>query len=355
MFELSIAVMAMLILSAICSGSEAAIFSLTESKVRLLIDQGDKKAHRLLKLLQNQDSYISTIVLLNNTVNIMGSVFIGGMAAIVFGDAWIGVFSASLTVLIIIFAEILPKSVATKKSMLVVKLMSGPLQFCRYIFKPLIFIIDVVSNFCIRLILGKDLAEEVVQEAEISFLAKQGANNKASDIKDHENILIQNVFAMDDTKAKDIMTPRNVMTCIKGDSTIGDNEIMIEETQHSRIVVIGETVDDLVGIVMKTDLLVALKNDEDKVIIKEFNELNSNTLNFGESTPASVMLVQFQKKKQHLAIINDGYGGIAGVVSLEDVLEILVGEIQDESDEVIDLQAHAKTQAKVKIEQTKRR
>lgn len=347
MLSLFIVVFLMLVASAICSGSEAAIFSLSESKVRALAENGSKSGKRLLKIIDAKDSYISTIVLLNNAINIMGSMFIGTLAAKELGASWLAAFSVGLTIAIIIFAEIIPKAIAIRKSLPITSFMGGPLYLFTFIFSPLVRLIDYISQFVIRLVIGENLAYDVAEEAEIKFLASQGAESRYSDVRQNEAETIKKVFDLHETKAKDIMTPRTVMTYVKGNSTVESNEKLISDTEHSRIIVIGETIDKLKGVILRVDLLISLKDSNGNIIINEHPKLDTNPLFFGEETRAEAMMVQFKKASKHLAIIKDSFGGISGIVTFEDVLEILVGEIKDETDTVEDLQGHAKTMARI--------
>jgi CBS domain containing-hemolysin-like protein len=347
MLVLFTVVFLMLLSSAICSGSEAAIFSLSESKVQSLIDSGHKNGSKILKIFQHKDDYISTIVLLNNAINIMGSMFIGTMAISEFGASWLGAFSLGLTIAIILFAEIIPKALSTRKSLPIVNVMSGVLSLFTFILSPLVKIIDYISRFFINLILGSDFKADVVAESDITFLAKQGAGNRDSDIRPNEAKIITQVFELIEKRAKDIMTPRTVMTYANGSSTVGENELLAENSEHSRIIVVGETIDQLLGVILQTDLLISLKDSDKDTIILNHKKLNKKPLCFGLDTPAEVMMDCFLKTRLHLAIVKDPFGGIAGIVTLEDVLEILVGEIRDESDKVFDLQDHAKKMAKL--------
>lgn len=277
----------------------------------------------------------------------MGSMFIGTMATREFGASWLGAFSLGLTIAIILFAEIIPKALSTRKALPIVNFMSGILLIFTFILSPIVKIIDYISRFFITLILGSNFKADVIAESDITFLAQQGAGDRDSDIRPNEAKIITQVFDLIEKRAKDIMTPRIMMTYINGASTVGENEALAESTEHSRIIVIGETIDQLQGVILQTDLLISLKDSDKDTLISEHPKLNNKPLCFGEDTPAEVMMDRFLKTRLHLAIVKDPYGGIAGIVTLEDVLEILVGEIKDESDTVVDLQDHAKNMARI--------
>lgn len=344
MLILIIAVTMLVIGSALCSCSEAAIFSLSESKVHTS-ELSEKSKDKIIKILKNKDSYISTIVLLNNAINIMGSVYIGLIAAEIFGSHYVGIFSGFLTISIILFAEILPKAIGTRNSFLVTRLSSNPLIFLTKLLKPIIILINFFSNIIIKLIFGNITNTETVDEDELKYLSNLARKN--NEIKFHENEIIQNVFNLSNTKAKDIMTPRTAMTYIYGEETLLLFKDFILNSEHSRIIIVGETIDEVIGVVFKSDLISYMMNHDNlNIQIKDLDLINRNPLIFSENIKSDIMLKHFQKKSQHLAIVEDSFGGTSGVVTLEDVMEILVGEIKDETDSVDDLRLMAKHNAK---------
>jgi len=174
-------------------------------------------------------------------------------------------------------------------------------------------------------------------EAELKLLASIGQQEGV--IEDDESEMIQRIFELNDLTAADLMTPRVAMTYVKGDDSLATYKDALMQSQHSRIVVIQETPDDVIGVVFKAELLTAMVDGKYEQHVAEF----AHKAQFvADTTRADKLLGVFRKSRRHLAVVADEYGGVAGVVSLEDVLEVLTGEIVDETDTIVDLQEFAK-------------
>ena len=328
MVALVLAVFGVLLSSALCSGSEAALFSVSLVKARALADEGDAKGRALLQIREAMERPIAAIVILNNVANIVGSIIVGRLAAGVLGDAWLGLFSGVLTFMVIIFSEIVPKTVGERHADTIAPIIARPVLTVAKLLGPLIWMIEKLT----RPIVGETKAGLTVNEVQIRMLAGIAAREGA--IGKEESELIRRAFTLDDRTAHDIMTPRVAMSTIPADATLESARDAIIETQHTRLVVVGSTPDDLVGVALRSELLVHLLEGRGDEQIRELAEDAPTT---SEDTPADVLLRQFQSSRRHLAVVLDDFGGVAGVVTLEDVLEILTGEIVDERDEVVDL------------------
>lgn len=334
MTTLLLAVLLLIILSGIFSGTEAALFSINTNKARQLNAQGHI-SDSFLKIIEERDNYVNTLVFLNNIVNIAGSVFLGGMAITVLGSTITNlVFTPLLTALIIIFAEMLPKNGCVKKPNRVVGMMNPVLRVSRTLLFPLVFVATKITEWIIFKLLG-DVKEEPISEDEIAYMAKEGAKDTNSEIRDNEAKIIQRAFHLVDLKAADIMTPRVRLSWIDENETLDNIFDFVKDCEHSRIIVANKTVDEFVGVAMKDDLLIAKTENKGQKTIKDLGYINVKTV--GENTTAEALLRIFQKEKKLIAVVKDSYGGVAGVVTMEDVLEILVGEIVDETDTVEDL------------------
>ena len=328
MSALIVAVFIVILGSAICSGAETALLSVPIIRVRQLAQSKKPQALALMGIRNRINRPIATIVILNNIFNIVGSIIIGSLATTVLGDAWLGVFSGILTFLVIIFGEIFPKTLSERYSENISLAIAIPVRLVTVFFTPLVLLVEFVTSPVTK---GRSI--QTTNEAEIKFLTKIGYQEGA--IEDDEADMIQRVFQLNDLTAGDLMSPRVVITFLKGDLSLAESQEEIITSQHSRILVIGETIDDVLGIVLKDSLLMALiYGQKDRRIA----DLKREVKVVPSSIRADKLLKVFQESREHLAVVLDEYAGVAGVVTLEDVLEVLTGEIVDETDRNIDLQ-----------------
>lgn len=332
MLKLAIAVVIMILGSALCSGTEAALLSISLLKARQLAQSNRANAVVLLAIRQRINRPIATIVVLNNLFNIVGSIIIGGIAAEVFGDAILGVFSGLLTFCVIIFAEILPKTLAEQYAEPIALFVAIPVRGLTILLSPLIWLLEkIIAPFL------NTTKRPTTNETEIKLMAAIGYQEGI--IEEDEAEMIRRVFRLNDISANDIMTPRVALTALPADAIIETLRDDILASQHSRILVIGEDIDHVQGIVLKDELLAALvQGTGDRTI----SSLQRPVRFVSVAERADKLLQQFQNNREHLAVVVDEYGGVSGVVTLEDVLEELTGEIVDETDRNVDLQAIAR-------------
>ena len=324
MTTLILLVLALVLASGLTSMSEAALFSVPISKVYLARDEKRSGGHRLAVIKENMQRPISALVILNNLINILGSVMVGYKAADVLGDYWKGYFAGSLTFLIIVFSEIIPKTVGERYNLRISLLAAPPLTVVTWLLLPGIWVIEQIA----RPFSGK-ANKDVTSEDEIRMMADMG--KKAGLISGEENRLISRAFRLNDVTAHEIMTHRLELASLENNTPLAEINPSDLDMSHSRIVVTREgDLDNIAGIIYLRDLLLALA--EDKTDLK-VGDLKKPAHMVHESTPAHQLLEQFKVKHQHLFVVLDEYGGTSGVVSLEDVLEELVGEIIDETDE----------------------
>ena len=337
MISLIIAVLVVLLSSALCSGAEASLFSISMVKVQQLASTKTKSALALLSIRNDMNRPIATIVVLNNIANIVGSVVVGGIATTVLGSQWLGVFSGALTFLVIIFSEIIPKTLGEQHAESISLKVALPIIFLSKLLTPLLWCIERITIP----LTGKNSEGFKTNESEIKLLASIGGEEGFIEAK--ESDIIKRAFELNNTTAKMLMTPRVTMTYIHFNSSLEEVKEEVIESEHSRIVVTGDSIDDLKGIVLKQDLLIALVQNKGN---KQVNEFVKPAQLIEETTTAEELLNLFQESHKHLGVVTDEYGGISGVVTLEDVLEILTGEIVDETDKTVDLQVRAKENKK---------
>ncbi|MGB5972836.1 MAG: hemolysin family protein, partial [Nodosilinea sp.] len=260
------------------------------------------------------------------------SVLIGGIAANLFNDALLGAFTGLLTLLVILFGEIFPKILAERYAIPIALALAIPVQWLTWLFIPVVLLLEKITAP-----VTNQGARPSTDEAEIKLLATIG--HQEGIIEADEAEMIRRVFRLNDMKSVDIMTPRVAVTHLSGDLTIAEAEAQILNSQHSRILVSDSDIDRIVGLVLKNELLTALIRGQGHQLLSRV----ARPVRFvSESERADKLLQDFQTAREHLAVVVDEYGGVSGVVTLEDVLEVLTGEIVDETDRSIDLQKLAR-------------
>lgn len=298
-------------------------------KVRQMADErGFRGSRTLLKIREKMNRPIAMIVILNNIANIVGSIAVGGMALELFGDKWLALFSGTLTFAVIIFAEIIPKTIGEKYCIRIALFMAKPVLFMTKVFMPVIWLVEVLTKPFTK---GNQQMLST-DEKEIRFMAQLGEEEGVIEADELE--MLHGVFQLNDRSASDLMTPRVSLTCIGGELLI---KHVIEEvitSQHSRIVIIGQSRDEILGVVLRSDVLVAMVKGQgdDTVRMHGYTPIEVH-----EDQKADAILPIFQKSRQHLAIVRDDFGGVSGVITLEDIVEELTGEIVDERDTVEDM------------------
>jgi CBS domain containing-hemolysin-like protein len=337
MIQLAIVVLIILAGSAICSGSEAALLSVSLLRARQFAqNRPSPAAIALLSIRQHISRPLATIVVLNNIFNIVGSIVVGRLAAVKFDNAGLGIFSAAVTFAIIVFGEIMPKVLGERYAEPIALMMAIPVRGITFVFTPVIWLLEQITAP-----MTKGARRPVTDESEIKMLTILGYQEGL--IEDDEVEMIDRVFRLNDLKAADIMTPRVAITFIEGEAVLREIQDEIIASQHTRILVIGENLDHVVGVALKAELLTALVQGLGDVQIKEI----MRQVNYVPETERTDRLIKtFQSLREHLMVVVDEYGGVSGVVTLEDTLEVLTGEIVDETDRNVDLQAFARQRQK---------
>ncbi len=332
MLKITIVVLIVLCGSAICAAVETALLSISPIKVRQLAQSKKPAALALQAIRQKINRPIATIVVLNNTFNIIGSIVIGSLAAEVLEDAWLGLFSGILTLLIIVFGEIVPKTLGERYAQTIGLLVAIPVKALSLIFTPLVWLLEkVTAPFT------QKNKIPTTNEAEIRFLARIGYQEGV--IEDDEAEMIQRVFQLNDLTAASLMTPRIIITHLDGGQTLEACKDKIITSQHSRILIIENSIDQVIGVALKHELLTAIIEGKQE---QNIADLARRVRFVPETIRADKLLNVFQSTHEHLVVVLDEYGGVSGLVTLEDVLEVLTGEIVDETDKIINLQEIAR-------------
>ncbi len=340
MLSLATAIVIMLLGSALCSGSEAAILSVSLLKAQQLAESRKPAAIALLSIRQKINRPIATIVILNNLFNIVGSVLVGGIAAQLFRDGLLGIFTGILTLLVILVGEIFPKIFGERYAIPIALAVAVPIRTLTWIMTPIILLLEQITAPFLS-----PNHRPSTNEAEIKLMATIG--HQEGIIEADEAEMIRRVFRLNDMKSIDIMTPRVALTHLPGDRTIQAAQEQILRSQHSRILVSGADIDHILGLVLKNELLACLIQGQGDQPISQV----ARPVRFvAETERADKLLQEFQSRREHLAVVVDEYGGVSGVVTLEDVLEVLTGEIVDETDRSIDLQKLARQRQRQLLE-----
>ena len=321
-------------LSALCSMLEATLLSTPLSFVTGLEEQGIKGAQRLKRLKQNPDRPISAILCLNTIANTVGASIVGSLVYEVYGDALVGIFSTIFTFAILIFSEIIPKTIGASYWRSLALTASAIINMMIFITFPLVWILEKLQ----RLISSKSNQVSVSRE-DISAMVSVATEEEV--IETEEKKMIQNLLKLDEMTAHEIMTPSTVVEMAEGQMTI--REFYDSDLTHSRILVYDEDNDEyVIGYVLRQTVLEEMAEDKFSTTIRE---ISRPILTFPENEPVGNIWEKFLEKKEHISVIIDEYGTFRGIVTMEDVIETMLGqEIVDETDEVVDMQEYAKDQ-----------
>ena len=321
-------------LSALCSMLEATLLSTPLSYITGLEEQGVRGAQRLKKLKQNPDRPISAILCLNTIANTVGASIVGSLVYEVYGDAIVGIFSTIFTLAILIFSEIIPKTIGTSYWRRLAIPASAIINGMIFIAFPLVWILEHLT----RLISSKSHQVSVSRE-DISAMVSVATEEEV--IETEEKKMIQNLLKLDEITAHEIMTPSTVVEMAEGAMTI--KEFYDSDLTHSRILVYDEDNSDyVIGYVLRQTVLEKMAEDKFTTTIRD---ISRPILSFPEEEPVGNIWEKFLAKKEHISVIIDEYGTFRGIVTLEDVIETMLGqEIVDETDEVVDMQEYAKEQ-----------
>ncbi len=312
----------LLLLSGYFSSAETALFSISKAKAIHLAKQKGHANKLIRKMKADPHRLLSTILIGNNLVNVGASAMATAIAIDLHSSHAVGVTTGVMTFLILIFGEIFPKSIATRNNILIARLVIFPLYWLSFLFTPLI----VFLNFIPKLT-GKMHKKRIVTEEELMTFVE--VVEEEGGIEEEEKELIENIFEFDDTNASEIMAPRADMFVIDVNQELKLEEIV--KSGFTRIPVIDGDIDHVVGILNIKDLLKHQATSDSAIDVRK---IMREPYFVPENKKLDNLLQQFKKRKQHMAIIVDEHGGVSGLITLEDALEEIVGEIIDETDTV---------------------
>ncbi len=321
-------------LSALCSVLEATLLSTPLSYITGLEEQGVKGAQRLKRLKQNSDRPISAILCLNTIANTVGASIVGSLVYEVYGDALVGIFSTIFTLAILIFSEIIPKTVGSSYWRSLALPASAIISMMIFITFPLVWILEHLQR-----LISSNSNQVSVSREDISAMVSVATEEEV--IEKDEKKMIQNLLKLDEVTAHEIMTPSVVVEMVPGSMTI--REFYDSENTHSRILVYDEENDEYVtGYVLRQEVLEKMAEDSFDTTL---DDIIRPIMTFGEDDSVADIWEKLLEKKEHISAILDEYGSLRGIVTMEDVIETMLGqEIVDEKDEVVDMQEYAKDQ-----------
>lgn len=315
-----------IVMSAYFSATETAFSSLNKIRIKNMAEKGNKKAALVMKLSESYDSLLSTILIGNNIVNILSASLATVLFVKILGDeAGTSVSTAVTTVIVLIFGEVSPKSIA-KESPEKFAMFSAPLlRVLVFLLTPFNFLFKQWKKFLSLIIKSEE--DGGITEEELLSIVEEAEEDGG--INEQESMIIQNAIDFTEQEAIDVLTPRIDITGVSTTATKEEIAKIFTETAYSRLPMYEETLDHIIGIIYHKDFYNYVYNTD-----KDISEIVKSVIFIPKSKKIGVLLKELQQKKSHIAVVLDEYGGTVGIITLEDILEELVGEIWDEHDEV---------------------
>lgn len=320
-----------LVLSALFSASETALMSLSKIRVKQMIENREKGANRINKLLSDPSRLLSAILIGNNVVNIGASSLMTSLAIDAFGNTGVGVATGIMTLLILVFGEITPKSLAAKNSEKISVRLSGFIEFVTNLLTPISFVLNIITDFLVKLLGGEvDKKKPFITQEELKTIVN--VSYKEGVLEGEEKDMIYNVFDFSDSQVNDVMVPRTEIVAIDVDLPYEEIIKIINKEQYSRIPVYENTIDNIIGILYVKDLLFMDVNKESPFDLRKYIRQPYFT---PEYKSIKELFKEMRTNRNHMVVIIDEYGGTEGIVTIEDVVEEIVGDIEDEYDKKI--------------------
>ena len=311
--------------------SETALMALSKIRIRHMVDEGVKGAKLVEKLCHDPSKLLGAILIGNNIVNIGASSLATSIAVKLIGPSGVGLVTIIMTILVLIFGEITPKSIAKQNSEKVSLMVSKPIGIMVKVFKPFVIVFTSISSVFIRLLGGDPKATEpFITEEELRTMV--GVSEEEGVLEDVEKEMIFNVFEFADSQVKDVMVQRMEIIAVDVNATYDEVINIIKTEQFSRLPVYNEHIDDVIGILNVKDLIMASQS-KDNFKVSDYMREPYYTFEFKK---IAELFKEMKKTRNHMAVVLDEYGGNVGIVTIEDLIEEVVGEIEDEYDDESD-------------------
>ena len=326
--------------SFLCSILEATLMSTPISYITMREEEGYKPAPRFKEYKQDSSRPIAAILSLNTIANTIGAAGVGRQATIIFGSEWFGLVSALMTILILVFSEIIPKTLGTTRWKSLMGFATRAIRVLIFVMYPLVLLIELLT----KLITPKEV-ESAVSREEVSAMANVA--EEEGDLEEDENTIIQNLISMDEVKAFDVMTPRVVCEIAPESMTLKAFYKNKRYRHHSRIPVYADNDEYITGYILRMEALQLMAEDKFDLTL---GDIRRDVATFDEDTPLDQIWDEMLTKDEQIAIIINEYGSFQGILTLEDVIETLLGsEIVDENDTVRDMQQLARDKWKKRV------
>jgi CBS domain containing-hemolysin-like protein len=320
LFDQLVVLIVLLLLSGFFSSAETALFSISRAKARHIAKERGLTNSLIKKMKDDPHRLLSTILIGNNLVNVGAAALATSITIGLAASHAVGIATGLMTALILIFGEIIPKSVATRNNVLIARVVIIPLYWLSILFTPIIYLLNFIPKLTSKVQRKSRVTEEELMTF-VEVVEEEGG------IEEEEKELIHNIFEFDDTSASEIMTPRADMFVINVDDKL--NVEVIIRSGYSRIPVIEEDIDHVIGILNIKDLFMHQVTSAKQI---DARSIMGEPYFVPENKKLDHLLQEFKRRKQHLAIVVDEHGGVSGLITLEDALEEIVGEIIDETD-----------------------
>lgn len=315
--------------SAFFSASETSLMSLSKIRMRYMQDEGVKNADLVASLIESPNKLLNAILVGNNVVNIAATSISTALLTAKFGANGVAAATAIMTIIILIFGEITPKSIAANNSEKVALLVSKPIKLIITILSPVVWIFNIFTKFMFRIIGVKaDEKNAFITEEELKTMVNVSHEEGVLEVEERE--IINNVFEFGDMQAKDAMVQRMDMVTVEVDDSYEEIIEVFREEKLSRLPVYEDSVDDIIGIINIKDMIFLSDEEKEYFSVKNYMRDPFFTYEFKKITQ---LLEDMKKAKTQIAIVLDEYGGTSGLLTVEDLVEVIVGDIEDEYDE----------------------
>ena len=322
-------IIVLIFLSGFFSSAETAFSTLNRVRMRNLEEEGSKKAARVNKILESYSKMLSAILIGNNIVNLTASSLTTAFVIGVCGNAYIGIGTGILTIVVLLGGEIIPKTWANLNSEKLALAYSSVIYALMKVMTPVIFIVDLLSNGILKLLhVDPNKKMDTITESELKTYVD--VSHEDGQIESDEREMIYNIFEFSDTCVKDIMIPRTNMVTVNADESVNDLIKVFHESMYTRIPVYQEDKDSMIGFVNIKDLFIARISGQKNITLKSLLREAYYTYEYKKNAD---LLLEMREKSMNVAFVLNEYGSTVGMVTLEDLLEELVGEIRDEYDE----------------------
>ncbi|KGJ50966.1 HlyC/CorC family transporter [Paraclostridium dentum] len=319
----------LLIGSGFFSASETALMSLSRIRIRHMQEEGVKGAKLVGKLTEDSGKLLSSILVGNNVVNIAATSISTSLFISILGTQGVAVATALMTILVLIFGEITPKTIAANNSEKIAILVSKPIKVIILILTPVVWVFNIITNIIFKIFgIKSKSGQPYITEEELRTMVNVSQEEGVLEIEERQ--IINNVFQFGDMQAKEAMVQRLDMVCIDADDGYKEIINLFKEEQFSRMPVYEESADDIIGIVNIKDIIFLEEDEIANFDIRNYVREAFFTYEFKKITE---LLEEMKKDKSQMAIVVDEYGGTAGLITIEDLVEEIVGEIEDEYDE----------------------